>query len=195
MRAHQHYKPNQALSLVGLVSFGGVDVVARTQQKHEKFRAEPLDAELAALKAQSLALLRRRARMSALASAVPLPGVDALADMALLLELLPNITEQFGLSEAQIQGLDPKVLSAVMKTIRGLGPTLIGKAVSKRLVISLAKGLGLRLTTRQVSKFIPLIGTLGAAVLGYSTFMAVGRRHIEQCIEVRRTVSVLVAAE
>lgn len=149
----------------------------------------PHALDLARLRDESLTLLRRRARLSAAASVVPLPGVDALADVTLLLELLPKITERFGLAPDQMEALDAAQYSVAMKAIRTLGPTLIGKVVTTSVVVALAKRVGVTLTAKQAGKYVPIIGSAAAAVLGYTAFMTLGKRHIEQCVAVRQAIA------
>jgi len=143
------------------------------------------------LRKSCLSMLRRRASLSAAASAVPVPGIDALTDIALMVEILPKISDRFGLSHRQIQTLDPTTLTLVLKSIRSLGPSLVGKVITKSVIVSVAKAVGIRVTAKQAAKYVPVIGTVGAAVLGYTAFMYVGKRHIEQCVAVRRAMVTL----
>ena len=47
-------------------------------------------------------LLHRKALMAAMASAVPVPGLDMAVDAALLSRLLPRINAEFGLTPEQL---------------------------------------------------------------------------------------------
>lgn len=145
--------------------------------------------EIERLRHESLAMLRRRARMSALASVVPLPGVDAVADIALLVDLLPKITSRFGLAPDQLGQLDAARYALTVKAIRRVGPTLIGKVVTAAVVATLAKTVGVRLTAKQATKYVPLVGTAVSAALGYTAFMVLGRRHVDQCVAVRSALA------
>lgn len=62
--------------------------------------------ELEQRREECLRLVNRRSLLSGAAAAVPIPGVDISADMAIMAELLGKINLQFGLSEKQIQALD-----------------------------------------------------------------------------------------
>lgn len=135
-----------------------------------------------------ISMLRRRAASSAVATAVPLPGLDVLTDVGLMIEVLPKITRQFGLEHDQVQSLDPKTLATVLRVIQSLGPTLVGKVVTKSAVMSVAKAVGFRVTVRQVAKYVPIIGTTIAAALSYTAFMHIGKQHIAQCASVRRAM-------
>lgn len=144
--------------------------------------------ELADIRKHCLSMLRRRASLSAVASAVPVPGADALADVAMMLEILPKISWRFGLSVEQIETLDPRTAAFILGAIQSLGPSLIGRVITKTVVMSLAKSVGIHMTTKQAAKYAPIIGTAGAAVLGYAAFMQIGKRHIEQCVFIRSSL-------
>ena len=168
--------------------------IARRRPRAPRTVEHPLPDELERLREESLALLRKRARVSAVASVVPVPGADALADLAMLTELLPKITERFGLSPVLLKSIDPRLSTAALTAIRNVGPTLIGKVVTKALVVAMAKSSATSAAARQVGKFVPVVGQVGAALLGYSAFMAVGKRHIAQCVEVRLAMTRLLPA-
>ena len=144
--------------------------------------------ELAVIRQHCVTMLRRRATLSAVAAAVPVPGADALADVAMMLEILPKISGRFGLSAEQIETLDPKTAAFILGAIQSLGPSLIGRVITKTVVVSLAKSVGIRLTAKQAAKYAPIIGTAGAAALGYTAFMQIGKRHIEQCVFIRSSM-------
>ena len=55
------------------------------------------DEKLVAAVHRARRLIGRKALMAAAASAVPLPGVDWMADAALLSRLVPQISAEFGL--------------------------------------------------------------------------------------------------
>ncbi len=151
--------------------------------------APPHALELEGLRRESLGMLRRRARLSAVASVVPLPGIDAVADIAMLADLLPKITSRFGLGADQLDQLDAARYAIAMKAIRRVGPTLIGKVVTTTVITAMAKTVGVRLTAKQASKYVPIVGSAVAAALGYTAFMALGKRHVDQCVAVRRALA------
>ena len=71
-------------------------------------RAERKDIAQAAERARKL--LRRRALVSAAASAIPIPGLDWAADAALLAQLYPRINQEFGLTPEQLDQLTREVV-------------------------------------------------------------------------------------
>ena len=139
---------------------------------------------LAAAVQRSRKLLHRRALVAAAASAVPVPGLDWAVDAALLSRLLPQINAEFGLSAAQIDQLDPNKREQVQKAVSLVGSVLIGKLITRELVIRATQTVGLRLTTKQAAKYVPLAGQAVAATIGYATLRYLGEQHIRDCMQV-----------
>lgn len=139
---------------------------------------------LAAAVQRSRKLLHRRALVAAAASAVPVPGLDWAVDAALLSRLLPQINAEFGLSAAQIDKLDPNKREQVQKAVSLVGSVLIGKLITRELVIRATQTVGLRLTTKQAAKYVPLAGQAVAATIGYATLRYLGEQHLKDCVRV-----------
>ncbi len=129
-------------------------------------------------------MLHRRSLMSAAASTVPLPGLDWAVDAALLSRLVPQINARFGLAPAQIARLGPRKREHLQKAINSVGSVLIGKTITRELILRAAKVVGVRLTTKQVAKYVPLAGQAVAALVGYSALRYLGEQHLKECVEV-----------
>lgn len=140
------------------------------------------DVALAADRARKL--LRKRALISAAASSLPVPGLDWATDAALLSRLYPRINAEFGLTPEQLDQLTPGKREQVQKAIAMVGSVLIGKLITRDMVLRLTKVIGLRLSTKQAAKYVPLVGQLAAASIGYATLRYLGERHIQDCIRV-----------
>jgi uncharacterized protein (DUF697 family) len=93
--------------------------------------------DLQAVAQRCRGMVRRRALVAAGVAMVPLPGLDWLTDIGLLVELLPRINAAFGLSPAQIERLAPDRRVVVYKAISAGGGMLIGKIITRDLVITL----------------------------------------------------------
>lgn len=65
-----------------------------------------------------------------------------------------------------------------------VGSVLIGKFITRDMVLRLGKAMGLRMSTRQAAKYVPLLGQLAAASIGYATLRYLGERHIQDCMRV-----------
>ncbi|WP_311220826.1 MULTISPECIES: hypothetical protein [unclassified Acidovorax] len=152
------------------------------------------DSALQAAIERSRSLLHRRALVAAAAGTVPLPGLDWAVDAALLSRLIPQINEQFGLTPGQIDRLTPHKREQVQKAVSMVGSVLIGKLVTRELVIRATRVVGVRLTAKQAAKFVPLAGQAVSAVLGYATLRFLGEQHVRDCIEVVKSAQLALPA-
>lgn len=131
-------------------------------------------------------LVTRRASISAGVAVVPIPGVDLGTDIAILLKLLPQINQRFGLSPAQIEGLDAETKRLVMMFIGSVGSVLVGRLITRDLVVKILMKLGVRLTAAGVVKYVPLLGQALSAGISFGAMKLLGNRHIDDCYEVAR---------
>ncbi len=145
------------------------------------------DATMEAAVKRSRKLLNKRALVAAAASAMPVPGLDWAVDAAMLSKLIPEINKEFGLTPAQLDLLDPKKRDQVQKAVALVGSVLIGKFISKDLVIKAATKIGVRLTTKQLAKYVPFAGQIVAATVGYAAIRYLGEEHMKDCIRVAQT--------
>ena len=74
----------------------------------------------------------------------------------------------------------------VYKALSAGGGMLVGKLITRELVLKALKVVGVRLTTQQVAKFVPIAGQALSAALTYGALRYVCEQHIQQCIAVRR---------
>lgn len=144
------------------------------------------DAALLAAVARSRKLLNKRAMVAAAASAVPVPGLDWAVDAAMLSRLIPEINKEFGLTPQQLDRLEPKKRDQVQKAVTMVGSVLIGKLISRDLVIKAATKIGMRLTTKQLAKYVPFAGQIVSAAVGYAAIRYLGEEHMKDCIRVAR---------
>jgi uncharacterized protein (DUF697 family) len=141
-------------------------------------------AELDRIKSECQSIVNKRASASGLAAAVPLPGADVAADVAIMIELLSTINKKFGLSQDQIDGLDPETKKMLLIIITSIGSDIIGKLITKQLVAQLLKKVGARVAVKSVAKFIPIVGQLAAAGISFGAMKMLGNSHIEECYQV-----------
>jgi uncharacterized protein (DUF697 family) len=143
-------------------------------------------AEIEAVARECRRLVSRRALVAAGVAVVPIPGVDWVTDVAVLVKLLPEINRAFGLTPEQVERLAPDRRVVVYKAISAGSGMLVGKLVTRELVITLLRMVGVRLTTQQAAKYVPIAGQAVSAVLTYSSLRYVCEQHIRQCIEISR---------
>jgi uncharacterized protein (DUF697 family) len=142
------------------------------------------DPTLIAAVQRARKLLHRRALAAAAASVVPIPGLDWAVDAALLSRLVPQISAEFGLSAEQLDQLDPNKREQVQKAVGLVGSVLIGKMITREVILRLTQSMGLRFTTKQVAKYVPLAGQALAATMGYATLRYLGEQHLRDCVRV-----------
>ena len=144
--------------------------------------------QLDAIRAQCRALVTRRASLSAGAAIIPIPGMDLGTDVAILLKLLPQINEKFGLTPAQIDALDVDTKRIVLVLVSSVSSGLVGRLITKGLVVRVLQKIGVRLTAQGVVKYVPLLGQALAASISFGAMKMLGNKHVDDCYEVARRV-------
>jgi hypothetical protein len=135
-------------------------------------------------------MVSRRALASAGAVLVPLPGVDLAADIALLTQLIPAINREFGLTPGQIEDLSPRMKVLVYKAVVAFGGAMVGRLITRELVLRALAIVGMRVTTKTAAKLVPIAGQAVAAGLSYSAMRLVGESHVRDC---RRVIEAVLA--
>ena len=131
-------------------------------------------------------LVNRRAMLAAGVAAVPVPGIDWVTDIGVLVRVLPQINEAFGLSPEQIERLSPDRQVVVYKVLSAGGGLVVGKVITRELVLRLLKLVGVRLTTQQAAKYVPIAGQAVSAALTYGALKFVCEQHIRQCMDIAK---------
>jgi len=134
-------------------------------------------------------LVTKRALVAAGVAMVPVPGLDWLTDVGILVKLLPEINRAFGLTPEQIERLAPDRKLVVYKAISTGGGMLVGKFITRQLVIETLKLVGVRLTTQQAAKFVPIAGQAVSALLTFGALKYVCEQHIRQCQSVAQQLA------
>lgn len=144
--------------------------------------------ELERIRASCKALVRKRAAASGGVALIPLPGVDVLADVAMLMRLIPAINRQFGLTPEQIELLDAPHKALVYTMIKRVGAGLVGSVITRQLLLVALRKVGGNMAAKQVAKYVPFAGQALAATLSFSAMWYVGNAHVDECFEVARSV-------
>jgi hypothetical protein len=129
-------------------------------------------------------MVKRRAATSGGMSLIPIPGVDIAGDVAMLLQLIPAINQKFGLTPDQIEELDTRHKVLIYAMAKKVGSDLVGRAVTKRLVMAALKKVAGRMAAKQVLKYVPFAGQAAAAALSVAAMMYLGNAHVDACYEV-----------
>jgi uncharacterized protein (DUF697 family) len=144
----------------------------------------PTPDAIAEIAAACKRAVRRRALVSAAASVVPVPGLDLAVDVGLLLKMIDDINAAFGLTPAQIDRLAPHRKAVAYQAITMVGSALIGRVVTRELVLAVLTRIGVRMTASQVSRWVPIAGQALAATISYGALKLLGNRHIDDCVRV-----------
>jgi uncharacterized protein (DUF697 family) len=142
----------------------------------------PVELSEAVKRAKSM--VTRRAAFASAASLAPIPGLDIAVDIAAVMKMIPEINKEFGLTPEQISRLSSARQLMVYKTIVAVGSVMIGKLITKEIAIEVLKTVGVRLTTKQVSKYVPVAGQALSVALGFAAMKYVGHQHIKDCQKV-----------
>ena len=138
-------------------------------------------SELEETRKECKQMVVKRAVVSGAANLVPIPGLDVAADVGLLMQLLPAINNKFGLSPEQIEKLDPHTRALVYGLVVNTGTQLAGKLITKQLILTILKRIGIRVGARQVAKFIPIIGQGTALAISVVAMKTIGDMHVDEC--------------
>ncbi|WP_374942848.1 hypothetical protein [Sphingomonas sp.] len=143
-------------------------------------------ADLDRVRDECRAMVTKRALVSAGTAVVPIPGIDLVADVGILTNLLPDISRRFGLDHETVEKMDPRMGEQVLVVATSLGNSAIGRAVTKRIVVAILRRVGVRLVGAQAAKFVPILGQAVAASISFGAMKLAGDRHIDDCYETAR---------
>jgi len=134
-------------------------------------------------------LVRKKAVMAAGVSALPIPGLDVVSDLSMFAKLVDEVNTSFGLTPEQIDRLQPSHKLIAYKAAVGIGGMLVGKIVSRELLLGVFKRMGMRSAAKSATKFVPIAGSIAAAGIGFAVFRHLGYKHVEACANVARELS------
>jgi hypothetical protein len=75
-----------------------------------------------------------------------------------------------------------------------VGSIVIGKFITRDLLIRMAATIGRRLTVKQATKYIPLAGQALSALIGYAAIRYLGEQHIRDCVQVCQAAALQLPA-
>ncbi len=157
------------------------DVVA-TESKLEPVSG----AEIEVARERCREMVRKRALVSAGVAAVPLPGIDIVSDLTTFTVLVEEVNKEFGLSQQQIERLHPRMRVLAYQAAASVGGMLVGKLVTKTLVLQLFKKAGIKIAAKTVTKVVPIAGQVASAAIGFALFRKMGYQHVDACAKVAR---------
>lgn len=113
----------------------------------------------------------------------PIPGVDVGVDLGILMRLFSEIREAYGLDDDFLTKLkasgSPIVVRLTSKVI---------EFATKEGLLLLLKSFAKRETLKTIAKYIPIVGQLVAAGLGYAITSSVGNSYLEDCHQLAKEI-------
>lgn len=155
-----------------------------------EWNAIPVTAkEINNLRERCRRLVRRKAVVAAGVSAIPIPGIDIISDLSMFAKLVDDVNRAFGLTPEQIDRLQPGHKLIAYKAAMGIGGMLVGKIVSRELLMAVFKRMGMKAAAKSATKFVPVAGSIAAAAIGFAVFRHLGYQHVEACATVARELA------
>ena len=131
--------------------------------------------------------IRKFALGSGIASAAPLPGADLAAGRGAA--MLEEILKRFQLRQTDIGMLEIEAKAVLLRTVKNHGCRLVGKTITRGLLIRIAAGSAWSAALRRFGKYAPLIGQAISAGIGYAAMSALGNMAINECVKVRKSIA------
>lgn len=145
--------------------------------------------DLEQVRAVCLQMIRRRALLSAAASFVPIPGAGLITDTAVLVSLIDDINEKFGLDKQAIKELAPAKKALAYQLMTRAGGMLAARLSTSRLLGLILQRAGLRLGIVEATRYAPIVGQAISASIAYFILTRITRQHVEQCMQVTNELS------
>lgn len=146
------------------------------------------DLDLNAVRKQCQELVRKRAYMSAGVAVVPVPFADVVVDAGILSQLIPEISERFGLVEERLEAIDLQAREIHWQEMRSRALEFAGMVATRGVVRKSINGMFGKILSKQVAKFVPLGGQMVAASLGYVVLSKVANDHIDECYRLAKKI-------
>ena len=137
---------------------------------------------------ECLELVKKRSYVSAGVAVIPIPFFDVIIDVGMLSLLIPEINARFGLAPKQISVYDPETKKVHWNELRKRGFEFSGLVVARTAVKSSLNNVATKVITKQVTKFIPLGGSIIAASLGYIVMKKVAEAHVNDCYKLAKSI-------
>lgn len=125
------------------------------------------------------------AGLSAVNGFNPIPGADIMADITLLIKMNQWILSCYKFNEEHLRREHRRTPLTSAQT------TIINRLIaygSKEFIVSLLKGQATRMTGKEIAKWVPVVGQMASATLGFAMTRWLGHQLIEECERATRTL-------
>ncbi len=119
----------------------------------------------------------------------PIPGLDVSLDVGILAALARHVISAYGLRPEQIEALK-KQANTRMVVVRGLHEIAerFGPYLTEKFIITALRRAGTEVAVMSTAKWVPFVGTLLSAGLGYKLAYGFGEKLIDECEEAAKEV-------
>lgn len=122
---------------------------------------------------------RLTAALVAASTAIPIPGADIAVDLGLLLRLLGEIRDSYGLDESTLNSLGPMLANVASR---------VASVLTREGLLLALKSFAGKATFRQFAKWAPIVGPLVAAGVGYWLTVTVAEGFVDDCHKLAEAV-------
>ncbi|RYY79210.1 MAG: ATP-binding cassette domain-containing protein [Moraxellaceae bacterium] len=174
-----------------------IDDIAASQQgiKHDRFVAGMAawsDQALTAKRAVAYKIVSWSAVLSAANGLNPVPLLNISVDAGVLLNMCQQINQVYGLTEAQLQfaqSRQPHLSSTPeFEALKQNIAKWIARYTLTDGVLLALKNIGSSASLKNLSAFLPVVGQLFAAGLGYKLTLVFGEQYVSEAEEMARQV-------
>lgn len=134
-------------------------------------------------------LVSRYALVSAANALNPVPGLDVAVDVGVLSAMAAHIISAYGFREDQLAyATRHKVADVAMKAIRQIAQPLT-EYLAEQGIMLILKRIGKAAVAKYVTKWLPFVGQVVGAALGYKLTSWFGEKLIDDCENAAREVA------
>lgn len=112
----------------------------------------------------------------------PIPLTDIAVDAGILLNMVNQINKIFGLTEEQLNYLERSIfdikISTTYNTIKQNIFKFLARYAATEGIILILKSMGAKVIIKNVSKFLPFVGSIISAGIGYKMTIAFGEEYL-----------------
>ena len=119
----------------------------------------------------------------------PIPGLDIGLDIAILMQMSKEIQSIYGLDEKSLNELSKRMgNSANLTAIKVKAGQYAAKFIAKEGIMLLLKRLSVNIGSKEILKFIPFVGQIAAAGIGYKMADSFGSDLIDESHEFAKEI-------
>ena len=118
----------------------------------------------------------------------PIPGLDITADIGILIKLGNKVAYIYGLTSSQFEYIKRLIGPRAVPTLLEKIAQFTTKYLLKEGVLLLLKQIGKRTTAKQASKWVPLVGPLISAGIGWHATFKFGEQLVDEAESLAREV-------